>query len=860
VAGIKKFNERDLILTVDTKSYDPIKYPIEDWQYYLDILCSNREYQKKAIMTVIHYIISTKYNTIEDLIQENYYHNDQLPLRYNTIDEYFSKIQLPKRLSGCIELATGTGKSYVMYGIAQIALGLGIVDRVLVLGPPSTTIEKELTKKFTYLSSDSSLRKSIPSSSKFSNPAIINAGQTIKEGCICIENINAVYANTTSSVLDSLGYGKGSRCLILNDEVHHAYNKVNGNTSDSKSIKKWKEFLLNDTYNFKYIFGFTGTPYIENDYFNDIIYRYSLRSSIEDRFVKNINYVVEDDAGSENEKFQKILQNHKKNKNIYLKLKPLTILVTKDIRHAKQLKTRLAEFLFEHGEGTENSINKKVIVVTSDKEHKQNVLKLPFVDDKANPVEWIISVAMLTEGWDVKNVFQIVPMEEKAFNSKLLIAQVLGRGLRIPDAYPFAEVIIFNHDKWSIKIKELVYEILEMEAKIKNSPIINGERAKYHFNIYNIDYTKDMKETKIIKDTKIYNYKDYFYFSAESFEHKTDTKYFRLGDKEYSIQYQIEKEKYPISGKDGIVEKIYQEFQTRKLEGKILMLGKDEYTDVNLPSKETIEKLIRDSMEKVGLTGNYLGKNNRQKVFSAFNTLLRKKPKSVLLKRKPNSLVKIDTKKREHETVSVLGLKNGNTIFFSNNWEKEIVIEDTLIAFKELLADGTLPRSSFEESINPYLYKTPVDLVFTTLDPEKKFVKELFKHDNAKNITSWIKSKSQSFYSIEYSFTKGSHTSTHLFNPDFFILIRIGDHEYISVIEIKTDNDNSDENKQKFLYAKEHFKVLNDTLKEEKINQTYFFNFLSPVNYSDYFSYLADGRLLKNYFISELDNLLKNNI
>ena len=57
------------------------------------------------------------------------------------------------------------------------------------------------------------------------------------------------------------------------------------------------------------------------------------------------------------------------------------------------------------------------------------------MDEKDNPVEWITSVSMLTEGWDVKNVFQIVPHEERAFNSKLLIAQVLGRGLRIPEEY-----------------------------------------------------------------------------------------------------------------------------------------------------------------------------------------------------------------------------------------------------------------------------------------------------------------------------------------------------------------------------------------------------------------------------------------
>ena len=99
-----------------------------------------------------------------------------------------------------------------------------------------------------------------------------------------------------------------------------------------------------------------------------------------------------------------------------------------------------------------------------------------------------------------------------------------------------------------------------------------------------------------------------------------------------------------------------------------------------------------------------------------------------------------------------------------------------------------------------------------------------------------------------------------MFNPDFFIFIKKNDHEYISVVEVKSDNDNSDENKQKYTYAKEHFKVLNEALKERKINQTYLFNFLSPINFNDYFSYLSNGQLLKGLFISELDNLLKSNI
>ncbi|MFQ7039684.1 MAG: restriction endonuclease subunit R [Barnesiella sp.] len=567
-----------------------------------------------------------------------------------------------------------------------------------------------------------------------------------------------------------------------------------------------------------------------------------------------MNYVIENTDSNENEKFQKILQNHKRNKELYSRVKPLTILVTKDIKTAKQLKTRLVEFLSEKGEGTEEYLSeKKILLVTSDKEHKTNVLKLPYVDDSNEPVEWIISVAMLTEGWDVKNVFQIVPMEEKAFNSKLLIAQVLGRGLRIPEIYPNAEVIVFNHDKWSKNIKDLVDEILEMETKIKNSPIIEGGRSKYNFTLYNIDYEKEKIEKIIDKNTDIFNYKDYIDFVTETFEHKTETKYIRIGDKEIAVPYVIEKEKFLVS---DIVDKIYDEFQIRKLEGITLNLNETEYTNKNLPDKAVIETVIKNSMKRVGMTGDYIGEKNRSKVYSAFNTLLRKKPKSIQLIRKTNCLITISTEKRESESVSVLGLKNDVTVFFSDDYRDDIVLKDSLLAFEEIKEDESLPKSS-SANVNPFLFKTPIDLVFTVAKPEREFVRRLTMKENAEKISSWIKSRNQSFYSIEYSITKGSHTYSHPFNPDFFILINDDEMEYISVVEIKSEMDDSDENKQKNKYAIEHFNELNTQLSEKKIKQKYLFNFLSPNNYSDYFTYLRDGRLLKGTFVSELDNLLK---
>lgn len=856
MASTKIFNTQDLVLKVNTRSYDPEKVDLASWTRFLDVLCQTREFQKEAIKTAIIYLASGRYSSIEDLVSENYKTNDQLRIRYAAESDYINKLQLKKKIAATIDLATGTGKSYVMYGIAQIALGLGLVDKVLVLGPPSLTIEAGLKKKFEECLTNPLLKNSIPEGANFRNPKLISADETILEGSICIENINAVYAKTGSSILDSLVY-KGQTCLVLCDEVHHAFNTVDGSDEAAKSIKKWKEFLLDDTFSFKYILGFTGTAYINNEYFNDVIYRYSLRQAIESKFVKSVNYVVEDESIKEHEKFQKILQNHERNRILYPKVKPLTILITRDIKNAKQLKTRLVEFLVKKKIGTEEEIsNDKVILVTSDKEHKSSVLKLPYVDSQEEPAEWIISVAMLTEGWDVKNVFQIVPMEEKAFNSKLLIAQVLGRGLRIPEHYPNAEVTVFNHDKWSGSIKALVSEILEMETRIKNSIILEKDRSKYHFKMYNVSYKREYSEVEA-KETKVFNYKDYIEFVTETFEHKTETKYIKVNGKEYPLEYQIEKEKFSV---EEIVNKVYDDFQLRKLEGIILNLDETEYTSTNLPSKETIEKLIRKSMEKVGMKGDYLGASNRQAVYSTFNTLLRKKPRSISLVTSAENLVEVDTKKREHESISALSLKTGEcTIFYTTDYETEIVISDTLLTFNEVKEDLSLPRSAFSDTINPFVFKTPIDIVFSTKEPERKFIQNLIKNENAKHLDAWIKSKNQNFYSLEYSITTkaGRHSSQHLFNPDFFLLQKKGDCDHIVVIETKSDNDDSDENRQKYKYAVQHFFELNKVLSEKKIKQKYFFHFLSPNSYNVFFECLADNRVIDGKFKSELDLLLE---
>ena len=863
---IKIFKQKDLVLKVN-QNYDPSKLDIESWRLFLDKLCGDREYQKEAIINCVIFLASRRYTKTEDLVEENYKNNVEIQSKYNSLDEYKNNLQLPNKLFANIDLATGTGKSYAIYGVAQMMLGLNLVDRVLVLCP-SLTIESGLMEKFESLSGDSRLKNAIPEEAKYKNPRIVDANITVKKGDICVENIHAVYSTTGSSIEDSFKEN-GERTLVLNDESHHIFNKISGNTSEAKGLKRWKEFLLNSEFNFKYILGFTGTAYHENEYFNDIIYRYSLREAIEDKIVKNIEYVQKDDSSGTNEKFQKIYKNHQDNIDKYPKIKPLSILITKDINKARNLMEDLVDFLSKQEGLSKENIEEKVLIVTSHKDHKVNLMKLKSVDDKDNKVQWIISVSMLTEGWDVKNVFQIVPWEDKAFNSKLLIAQVLGRGLRIPLEYisPQPRVIVFNHDSWSKNIRGLIDEVLEIETRVISETIKSGERVKYHFEVYNLDYTKDEIEIEHDKEKKVYNFsrieQEGIRLDSQVTQSEKGTSYESISggevrEKNYLIDYGT----WSI---DEVVNRIYEEFEIRDWEGKILKLGEEQYTQNNLPPQEKIRNIITKSMQNVGIKGDRIIEKNVHKILQSFSTLLRKKGKTVVQKLKINDPIAVNTKNIIKESSGIGNFRRGYSLFYSNEWQEEIIDENQKNIIYSLREDESLPKSAEKEQ-NQFLFKTPVNVVFTNAEPERKFVEYLCQKDIASNITSWLKSRDRGFYGIEFSLKYGGKDSKtrryghKTFNPDFFIKIEKNDVDNFVVVEIKSDKDDSSENKAKYKYAKEHFERLNKKLSDVKIKQKYIFHFLSPNGYTEFFEYLKNGTLLESQskFRCELENLLED--
>jgi type III restriction enzyme len=839
------FRNEDLVLRVTT-DIDPRIWDESRYEAFLDELCGTREYQKEAIRTTLRYLLGRKYANLRELAQQNLSENSELQQRYGSWPNMERHLQLPDQLSCSLDLATATGKSWVLYGIAAILLAEGAVDRVLVLCP-SNTIESGLLEKFRVLAASSDLRDLLPEDAKVRVPKIINASETIVGGSICIENYHAILEHVKSSIRDSLK-GQGQRVAVLNDEAHHVANETGTNA------RKWKEFLLSDDYGFRFIVGLSGTCYVGDDYFVDVISRYSLRQAIEDRFVKRVEYVAQmPETSNPEEKWQLVYNRHQEWKKRLKKrgIRPLTIVVTKNIADCKRVAEELQGFLQEWEKISTKDAEKKVLPVTSAAEHQPNIARLRNVDTSTSPVEWITSVAMLSEGWDVKNVFQIVPHEERAFNSKLLIAQVLGRGLRRPEGWTGEDpiVTVFNHDAWSGRIKHLVNEILEIQRRISSRVL---KASEYNFDLYNIDYTREEDTSEFAKRGEYRFLEDGFVVLPSQVEVEDAVVEFEraVTGERTKFKTQIQHKTYTA---EEVAEVMFQRLKSIDEESKDAEdpKGRTNYS-VRFPLERCVQ-VVGDSLKRMRIKSGRVTEDNRQKFLAALGTLRRKKAKRVVYRLRPKALVTLSTKERQSESCTAAELRHGSkTIFYGPGCESTLQDEEVKF-FREIEdKDGDFTGARVPVD-NSHDFRTPLNLVIADASNERRFVRLLSERQNAQAVDAWIKNTPQKFYWIEYAWKKREHPKRGEFSPDFFV--KIGDAIY--VIEIKDDGEIAEptlENQKKYEYAISHFKRLNEWLKKQGLAQRYQFNFLSPKNYGAFFQKLRDKDLTG--FRSELDVVL----
>ena len=187
---------------------------------------------------------------------------------------------------------------------------------------------------------------------------------------------------------------------------------------------------------------FSATPV----YTDNIVYNYSLADAVNDNVVKRIEALVRKNDRSYNEelddlKLQDGLSVHEKTK-IWLEefytnfdlepIKPLAFISTKNIEHGAEIQEKLESDEFENGRYK----GKTLFVHSGNKTRKisedDQVKELLNLENPENSKEIVIHVNKLKEGWDVKNIFTIIPL--RASISTTLTEQTIGRGVRLP--YP----------------------------------------------------------------------------------------------------------------------------------------------------------------------------------------------------------------------------------------------------------------------------------------------------------------------------------------------------------------------------------------------------------------------------------------
>ncbi|WP_144754104.1 DEAD/DEAH box helicase [Bartonella saheliensis] len=179
--------------------------------------------------------------------------------------------------------------------------------------------------------------------------------------------------------------------------------------------------------------------------FKNVVYHYSLAEAMRDGFVKEpavatrkdfqpqnytseqLEYIKLQDAIHAHEKVKADLITYAKDYNKKF-IKPFILVVAQDTNHAQQLRDFLESKDFFSGayQGKVLEIHTK----QSNIEEDQNIQKLIAIEDPHEPTEIVIHVNKLKEGWDVTNLYTIVPLRASA--SEILTEQTIGRGLRLP--------------------------------------------------------------------------------------------------------------------------------------------------------------------------------------------------------------------------------------------------------------------------------------------------------------------------------------------------------------------------------------------------------------------------------------------
>lgn len=406
----------------------------------------------------------------------------KIKIKYNSVSSF--EREFP---SLCFALATGVGKTRLMGAfVAYLYITKGIKNFMVIA--PNITIYNKLIKDF----GDSGSEKYVFRGLKefVQNEPHIVTGENYKEqgksslfdSEITINIFNIDKINKEEQSIKSLSEYLGEsyyqflvnldNLVILMDESHH-YRADRG----MKVLNELKPILGLEL---------TATPQVEkngkNVKFKNIIYDYPLSKAMIDGFVKEPSVATKKNFNPDNysaDELDKIklndgllvhentkiaLEEYAKNNDVKL-IRPFTMVICKNIDHAKNVFNYIKSKDFFNGKYKD-----KVMMITSqdDKVEKDaNIQRLLTLENPLNPFEIVVHVNILKEGWDVNNLYTIIPLRRSA--SQTLTEQTMGRGLRLPYGTRTGNetvdrLTIISHDKYQEIIDEANKETSILKA------------------------------------------------------------------------------------------------------------------------------------------------------------------------------------------------------------------------------------------------------------------------------------------------------------------------------------------------------------------------------------------------------------
>jgi len=390
----------------------------------------------------------------------------------------------------CFALATGVGKTRLMGAfISYLHLAHGI-NNFFVLAP-NLTIYNKLIMDFT----PNTPKYVFKGVSEFATdaPAIITGDNYEAMASTLFDVLLRCKINifNISKINSEVRGGKSPRIKRLSEYIGESYFQYLAALPDlvllmDESHRYRASAGVRAINELKPVLGLelTATPFVESAQglvrFKNVIVNYPLGQAMADGFVKEPAVVTRKDfnpAGMSAEEIErlKLEDGVRLHESVKVQLetyarensreivKPFLLVIARDITHAKQLLDLIQSDSFFKG-----GYKDKVIQVDSSKtgaEEEEMIARLLKVEHTDEPTEIVIHVNMLKEGWDVTNLYTIVPL--RAANARILIEQSIGRGLRLPYGKRTGVTAV---DRLNIVAHDRFQEIID-EANKSDSPI-----------------------------------------------------------------------------------------------------------------------------------------------------------------------------------------------------------------------------------------------------------------------------------------------------------------------------------------------------------------------------------------------------